>query len=339
MTQGRQSLGVAIVAVVVWGMAAVVPSRSGLWAAPPSFEAPQGPDAASGEFLEGRIVVQGGNPIPVVELYLRTPLPAGFRGDAAVQTIEIRSGADGRFRSRVPNGTHFIEASRIRLPDGYEVATLSFGNQNLTQGSIELRSAARLPMTLVLRSSKQLPAVGVSGRVRVEPPVSDRVTLRLACQSYALPLEAPVRADGSFEFRGVRPCGYSGEVLQGAAAGLRTSFHVKVADRDVGGIDLRLPATRAVRITTTHDWPGTVPTYHLSLQRVEPDSHHLSWGLTVKPGMTMAQMPVGEFTISGVSAGTLFSSMTYDGVDVLSQWRLTIRPDGAGELRVGLRLR
>ena len=197
-------------------------------------------------------------------------------------------------------------------------------------------------MRLVLRDTKVLPAVRVSGRVRFEGAAPGRVTIRLTSPfQYALPLETQARADGSFEFLNVRPGGHSGEILASTdAVAARTLFWVTVTDRSIEGMDMQLPALKTVKVVTTHNWPGTLPTYAVNLRRVDPRGENLEWALLVKPGTATLQVPVGEFNVNGSSgSGTIISSMTYGGVDVLRDWRITIRPDEAGELHVGLRLR
>ena len=140
--------------------------------------------------ITGRLAIEGDGPLPAGLLSFSTPL------NHVIATVN----SDGSFKAVVHEGRHLVDVSG--LPVGYRVTSVRVGSVDASRG-ISVEKADVSGVVVTLGTSRPLPRV--SGRVTglSNPGASMKVELR--GRHIVLPLAAPIRADGAFDFPKVLP--------------------------------------------------------------------------------------------------------------------------------------
>jgi hypothetical protein len=175
------------------------------------------------------------------------------------------------------------------------------------------------------------PWASVSGKVRGFDPTSG--LLRIALDSRVTSaIETTVAPDGSFEFpRVLKRNTYTARVVPEDDAA--SSPAVAVADNDVTGVEILVPAQKEVRVVVATEDNAPAPVFVMSL--ATSGSTVTVVGKPARDGSFTAKLPVDErqLRITGFPLGYLLKSASYKGTDVLKQ-TLKISKDDTDEISV-----
>src|SRR4030095_15053495 len=145
--------------------------------------------------LSGRIVIQGGGPIP--RLQLRLMGPSAEENWLIFNTFSLIPDADGRFNLILPEGDPSLNVDR--LPSGYRLRSITYGPKDLQRAPLRIRPTEPAEeLRIILEKTAATPLVTVSGRV-TGLRESGNVRVRLD-GTFNLPREIPLNSDGSFVF-------------------------------------------------------------------------------------------------------------------------------------------
>jgi hypothetical protein len=205
--------------------------------------------------VTGRVLATDGSPAAKVRVSA-SPIPAAgiTEREPLALTATSETNADGSYRlTDVPPGRYLILAGLLDSPTYYPgVRTLS----------------AAMPIDVVagktvsgidLRVEKISSGLTVSGRVRRESTTFNNAGMQVSLSGGDQFLNAPPKADGSFEFLKVRPGNYS---LSIPAPGFQP-LAITVTDRDVTGLDLVIPWTTEIAGRVVVDGNGLIPAFSL----------------------------------------------------------------------------
>jgi hypothetical protein len=150
--------------------------------------------------VSGRIVVKSG------------PLPYGWLGFETVSSYETAHiNPDGTFQTQLQPARHKVELAG--MPGGYSLSSVRLGNQDLTQG-VTVGSSDVAGLVITVSPPANLPKL--RGKVTGVPTAS-LASAKVELTGHIVgALEAPVKADGTFEFPAVTPGSYRARVPQAA---------------------------------------------------------------------------------------------------------------------------
>ena len=162
--------------------------------------------------------------------------------------VVVRPEPDGTFKAKLPEDERRLTISA--LPLGYSVKSLTYGSANLLQQPLRISGAAVAEIQVRLAVDPAVSFGSVRGRVTGLEPDNGAVRIVLNGVSTFSTFEAPLNADGSFNFPRI-PQGTYMPSLEGAvvAARLATS-PIVVTGPDLRGLEIAapqqtLPAPRA----------------------------------------------------------------------------------------------
>ena len=210
--------------------------------------------------VHGRILVEGGYPLPPVALTVRPNIDAG---PPFVAPYTVRSGVrnsgfvvqrDGRFTVELPEGRHRLRADAY--PESvYRVKSIRYGSRNLNQSLLEVdgNDLKELVITFSARSTIRWPKV--RGRIDGLDLIPQPIHVVLTSRQKNFRFEAVPKADGTFEFPKIPPDTYT--VLTAPRVSAMAPKPLVVADRDVSSLNLEIPARRTVIMRITPEREST----------------------------------------------------------------------------------
>jgi hypothetical protein len=255
-------------------------------------------------------------------------------GTTEVAQMNVNALPDGTFKMRLPEGAYRVAAATGNantIPPSYVLRSMTYGSADLFTEPMKL-SAERTPeLQIGFGTVAPNPWVSVSGKVRGFDPTNGpfRVVLESRITSA---IEAPVAQDGSFEFPRVLTQNTYTARLQ-PADDAASSPTVNVADKDVTGVEIQVPAEKEVRIVASMEDDAPAPVFVLTL--AGSGSTVTTVGKPGRDGSFRAKLPTDErqVKITGFPLGYLVKSVAYKGTDVLKQ-PLKISKDDADDLQI-----
>jgi len=191
------------------------------------------------------------------------PVPEAGRAEATEVLSEItQTDALGAYRlENLSPGRYHILAGLVDSPTYYLGATTSSAARVITVARGSVQSGIDFAL---LRGAD----VKLSGRVIRDPRQQPSPELRHVMLARGAPFvaEAPVNDDGTFEFSRVPPGSYS-VVIRGAAAVTR----IQVGEKDVTGIELKVPLRYEVTARMVVEHNGALPNASLGVFFEESD--------------------------------------------------------------------
>ncbi len=145
----------------------------------------------------------------------------------------------GAFRLILPEGEH-----RLVLPSppqGYVLKSMTHGATNLLANPLQV-SGTDMPEVVITLG----PATAwkkVSGKVSSLGDSTALNTLRVVLNGSNINVEAALRDDGTFEFSKLPPGSYTAFLLPGTGL---PPVPIVVADKDIDGVELRIPSRISV---------------------------------------------------------------------------------------------
>jgi hypothetical protein len=181
-----------------------------------------------------KLSVPKGAPIPAVKLVF-TPLPSMTQPGA---TIAIPSPT---FEHVMAVGAYRLTSrSSVQLPTGYSIQSIMSGTTDLLRSPLNVTRAEVSPVTIAL-SVAAPPWVRLAGKVTGLDKASTRPTqATIHLPGFVTPVNAPISADGSFEFPYVLPGRLRIELTP-----VGDPFSRIVMVGDAGQTDARIPVTIA----------------------------------------------------------------------------------------------
>ncbi len=187
--------------------------------------------------IRGRIVVEGGGPIPFAKLTLRSTTP-----DSTETSVEVESDTDGTFHAALLEGSIL---GGVALPGGYELIAASYGAASLSHPPLLISGTDDSELQIRVKAPGDLSAVRVRGTVQglsATALAAQGIRVSLASSIYAHPGSTVVKSDGSFEFANA----FSGRyILRLSGPGLAGNICVQVHVRDSDVVDVRMAAAPA----------------------------------------------------------------------------------------------
>ncbi|HEX4999340.1 MAG TPA: carboxypeptidase-like regulatory domain-containing protein, partial [Terriglobia bacterium] len=196
------------------------------------------------------------------------------RGDLAQSTFQqdglefVPLPPEGTFRLTLPEGEYrVVVINRRDFPGAaeplYDVRALTYGAVNLLNESMKVARRDSADLSVTLEPNPRSRRFQIAGRVLGLTPDTQRAARVILTGDGILPFEIPVAADGSFDFGQVPRGQYTARVTP--ANELTPNTPVRVTDRDVIGIAIRIPVVRTIqgRITVEGNGPPIGLTFTL----------------------------------------------------------------------------
>jgi hypothetical protein len=254
--------------------------------------------------VSGRVIVDDGSPMPRMAL--------SFVGSGG--TVNAMVSRDGSFTIQVPEGDKRIVVSGI--PSVYSLKSIALGSSDLILEPLKVGESDVHDVVITLNGPPPGMWFKVKGRV-VRPasnpgPIPNKVML----SGLSMPdLEAPIAADGSFEFPKVLPGTYRAQALPSNERQNPVSVNVV---RDIDGMEIVMPRQFEVSGRTVVDLDGPmVPRFSLQATSLSGNSVNTIAG----NGTFRMILPEGtyRFMTSGFPAGYSVRSMKSGSVDLLRE--------------------
>jgi hypothetical protein len=211
-------------------------------------------ELALGPVIVGQVTIEDGSTLPSSLTYATAGNPI-LNPPSLVSLVAIRSNpisplsfggivrADGAFVVvNYQPGEYRIAA---RLPFGYNIKSLTYGDVDLLKTTLKISNVADATGDVRMVLTKT-PPPGTSGGVKVSgratgapPPANAWITMQTGAQGsvYAGSIgETLVRPDGTFEFQHVPPGSYSAQLMPRQA--FLGSIAVVVEDVDVSNVEI-----------------------------------------------------------------------------------------------------
>jgi hypothetical protein len=222
--------------------------------------------------VRGRIVVEGGFPLPLMALTVRPNLDAGppFAHPYTLRSADeafVLHG-DGRFVVELPEGAHRLRVDGY--PDtAYRLRSVTYGSANLRKDLLQIDGENPKELVITFSAAPASYWPKVKGRVAGLANVAEPVRVVLLSTRTRLRLDAVPRRDGTFEFSKVPPDTYTVLTAPRVAAMVRKT--IVVAGREVSQVDLVFPAQKnlTVRITADEGRPPAPSSLTLTLSKTE----------------------------------------------------------------------
>ena len=237
--------------------------------------------------------------------------------DAPALIALTETDSTGRYRlADVPVGRYYIVAGFVDSPTYYPRGT---GAAGATAVNVTARATTA---NIDFRIERPSSGLTVSGRVIVEsaqPSGNVQVMLNGGPSGTFTNLNVPVKMDGSFEFVRVRPGTYNISVSPTPFSQPRT---VVVTEKDVTGLELRIPWTAEVSGRVVVEGGDPVPNFQISFAGggTRQASSYFS-GQPNQPNQTFrATLAEGFYavTASGIPQGFYIKSITSGTTNLLS---------------------
>jgi hypothetical protein len=258
----------------------------------------------------------------------------GGTGTTEIVRMNVNALPDGSFKMKVPQGSYRVIAGAggaNGIPQPYELRSLTYGGADLLTEPMKLSSERSSELQIGFGADSPNPWVSVKGKVRGFDPTNG--ALRVALESrITSTIEAYVEPDGSFEFpRVLTRNTYSARLVPADDAA--SSPNVTVADKDVSGIEILVPAQKEVRIVASMEDNAPAPVFVMTL--AGSGSTVTVVGKPARDGSFRTNLPMDErrIKVSGFPLGYKVKSVAYKDVDLLKQ-PLKISKDDVDDLQV-----
>jgi hypothetical protein len=266
----------------------------------------------------GHVVVDQGGPVPAFNLTFvdsRSPSIA-----IPISSFSIWPS----FVAQLPGGDYLLDLSD--LPRGYSVKSMTYGGRDALRAPLTIGDAPD-EVVVTLKASNPPPWVKVSGRVTGpgSPAGRSGTELTLHDAFTHVTTSAALQADGTFQFERVLPGVYEAR-FDPAPEGVNP-IEVFVPDRDLTGIEIRLPGRVRVTGRVTANDNSTPPVQILVAGLVAPEvTPEVIVGfaerdLTIgRDGAFSAILPEGDYDVAviGVRAPYSIRSFTRGADDLLT---------------------
>jgi len=195
--------------------------------------------------LNGRIVVNGGYPMPRVALSVRPDVNSGppFL-DPFTRWLLIRN--DGRFTVELPEGNHRL---RVEGYPNYRVKSIRYGSADLREDLLRVEDGKLQDLIITFDAAPPVEWRRVKGRVNGIGNIAETVKVVLESTGIKHQIETVPRRDGSFEFPKVPPDTYT--IWFAPRVAMTAARTLTVANRDVENVILQIPAQRTVNLLIT----------------------------------------------------------------------------------------
>jgi hypothetical protein len=231
----------------------------------------------------------------------------------------------GRFRmENIPPGRYFIGSGRVDHPSYYPgVSELSAATPVTVTGGASIEGIDFLQAAVLRVSGRVIP----SDR---QPQRDGRGTQIRLWETLGLAHFAPIQEDGTFSFVDVPPGTYAATVNPGINM---VPVEVIVRDQDVSGVELRVPATKAVAGRVIVEGSGRVQGVEIRLGPrfsvfVNVNLLNGTFNVTLPEGALPALLSTNVRP-----AGYTVKAIDYGGIDVLRQ-PFTITTSDSAELHI-----
>jgi hypothetical protein len=304
--------------------------------------------------VRGRVEVDGYGTPPRFSLALisgETQLEAGKPGglpafptgslfEAAisgkgVELVQMNVNAlpDGSFKMKLPEGAYRVAAATGQngIPPAYLLHSMTYGSADLFSEPMKVSSERSPELAIGFGTAAPDSWVSVSGKVHGFDPANGPYQVALESRITSA-VETPVAPDGSFEFaRVLKRNTFTARLVPADDAA--SSPAVAVANKDVTGVEILVPAQKEVRIVASMEDNGPAPVFVMSL--AGSGSIVTVLGKPARDGSFTAKLPIDErrVQINGFPLGYKVKAVTYRDADLLKQ-PLKISKDDAGELHV-----
>jgi hypothetical protein len=301
--------------------------------------------------ITGRVVLAGEGPLPAINLL--------FSG-AGRQTSAYAQPANLTFRAVLSEG--FFALTAPSLPSGFYLKSATAGSTDLMSAPLQISRADSTPEIVVtVGVSSPPPWVKLTGRMTGSLPAP---TSRLSLSGPSGSLESAISSDGSFEFPRIIPGIYTAFLPQ-RAAGSSQQTTLIVPNRDLAGVELKLPVSKEIAGRVLIEDGGPPP--RLMFTMTAPDNLQaavsanatptlaqlLVTNATARSGATSFQVPIqqdgtfkanwpeGTYPIAlsiptqGGPPPYIVKSFTYGSADLLKD-ALHVAPDGADFMKLVL---
>jgi len=273
--------------------------------------------------IKGHVSVSGGGPVPKLSTGSAMFFEAaglGFQLSTAVRD-------DGTFAFHLGKGRYRIAVPVA--PPGYYVRSMTYGSSELLREDLDVKEGESPDIFVSLGIARpDSNGVRVAGRVTLQRVNALRkpervVLITSSSRRNTALLEAPVAADGSFEFSGVPSGTYNLETFPHSPAVLDG---ISVGRTDITGIEFPLPVL--VDVTGHIDWIDqrgaamSAAPANVSLQFSRKDeSRLLAWATLAQSTDFHLYLPEGDyrFTVNDVPRDFTLSSATSEDVNILEE--------------------
>jgi hypothetical protein len=208
---------------------------------------------------------------------------------------------------------------------------MNYGSADLLKEPMKLSSEGSPELQVGFGTTATDVWVAVGGKVRGFDPANGPV--RVALDSRVTSgIETPVGPDGSFEFpRVLKGTKYTARIVPADDAA--SSPAVTVADKDVTGVEIVVPAQKEIRVVASMEDNTPAPVFVMAL--ATSGSTVSVVGKPGRDGSFNAKFPMDErqVKITGFPLGYTLKSATYRGSDILKQ-PLKISRDNTDDLQV-----
>lgn len=257
----------------------------------------------------------------------------GSKANTDAVQVRVNALPDGSFKMKLPEGSYRVAAGGgpNGVPAQYLLRSMTYGQADLFKEPMKVSSEASPELQIGFGTAAPNAWVSVKGKVRGYDPSSGPV--RVALESgITSAVESPVATDGSFEFpRVLQRNNYTAHLVPADDAA--SSPRIAVADKDVDGIEIVVPAQKEVRIVASMEDSAPVPVFVLTL--AGSGSTVTVVAKPARDGSFTARLPMDERRVSiyGFPFGYTVKSGTYRGTNVLKE-PLKISKDDTDDLQV-----
>jgi hypothetical protein len=192
-----------------------------------------------------RTSMEGGGPLPVFQMSLGIPISPTSQGAVGTFRLLVKPESDGTFKTKLPNDERRVQLAG--LPLGYRTTTMTYGSTDLRQQPLKISDSATSEIQITFAIDPAVPMGSVRGRVRGLDPNAGSVRLILNGAASFSNFEAPVGADGSFNFPKIPQGSYVPSLSGGVTASRLTPAIVTVTGTDLFGIEIQMPQSAANR--------------------------------------------------------------------------------------------
>ena len=286
---------------------------------------PTSPSVGTGT-VTGRLLNDDGSPAAGIRVSAMPSDNANEIMSTPILMSQAETGGDGVYRlADVPAGRYYIIAGFVDSPTYYPRGTAR-------TGATPVVVSANVTVTNIdFRIEKPSTGFNVSGKVIQELPPQTIRQVVLTGGDYGTSIQVDTMLDGSFELPRVRPGNYTVSV-HGGQFTLPRPF--TVTDKDITGLELRIPWTVDAVGRVTLDATGPIPRLQLAFSGQ-------GRYVTTTTGSNQAfrvTVPEGFFgiIISNLPSGFYVKSITSGQTDLLSQPLRVNRESVVPEILVAL---
>ena len=314
--------------------------------------------------ISGRIVVEGGGPIPRPTFMVtptgddpkRASLPTSEPSLAQLLVTSPigRGGQTNLYPTLQENGTFKISFPEGRYPvtvqlpntggtSPYSVKSFTYGSTDLTKDPLSVSTADSDELILTFSPPPSTGWSKVTGRViglaTAGTAAPNSITVSLTSPAFATPLTATIGADGSFEFPRVYSGNYQARINGFASNAGAPAVEVNVGNSDVRNVELIVPRQKEISGRLVLEGRGALPRLNIPIVSATGAMTGRSTLVSINPkpdGTFRIAVPEGEHQVgrpSNLPAGYSLKSVHYGSTD-LAGISLKVTATDTAELRI-----